>query len=95
MTIIPNLEQAVIKSKMLTVSRRMTRPSVSTERYEGTRESRKGNPEDFDVNSGVCIGVGLYGILRDNASFSAAEGNCRYQYGSSSMIITSYLQQIA
>jgi hypothetical protein len=47
------------KSQILTVSRRMTRPSVSIERYDGTRESRKGNPEDFDIGSEAYIEVGL------------------------------------
>jgi hypothetical protein len=82
-------------SQILTVSRRKTRPSVSIERYDGIRESKNGNPEDFDIGSGVYNEVGLYGGLRDKASLSAAEGNWRYQYGSSSMIITSYLEQIA
>lgn len=40
-------------------------------------------------------GVGGVGRPRALASVAAAEGNWRYQYGSSSIIITSYLLQRA
>lgn len=55
------------------VSRRMTRPSVSIERYEGTRESRNGKPEDFCDDDAVGTGAGR-GRLRADASYGAAVG---------------------
>jgi hypothetical protein len=54
------------------------------ERYDGIRESRKGKPED------------LAGTGTGSAAAAAADledGYCRYQYGSSSMMMTSYFWQ--
>jgi len=79
------------------VSRRMTRPSMSRLRNDGTSESMKLWPLRWrrvpaypsSSSSDSRLTASDSAVCRDCASAAAADGNCRYQYGSSSMMMMS------